>query len=103
CTFSSDFLTVAYDASTGRVLWQRIYDGPDHLRDEATAIAVSPDGSKVFVTGEAWDRARMTTSRRSPTTRPPERRCGPSATTTRVTTPTSRGASPSARTARRWS
>jgi len=48
---SGDYLTAAYDAAGGGELWTARYDGPDHLLDRATAIAVSPDGLKVFVTG----------------------------------------------------
>jgi PQQ-like domain len=51
----SDFGTVAYDASTGAMLWGSAYDGPAGAGDEAFDLAVSPDGSKVFVTG--WTRA----------------------------------------------
>src|SRR5205814_2331759 len=47
--FDNDFLTVAYDASTGAQLWSARYDHDDF--DYTRAIAVSPDGSKVFVTG----------------------------------------------------
>ncbi len=46
-----DFTTVAYDADTGGELWVRRYDGPAHRDDPATALAVSDDGSRLFVTG----------------------------------------------------
>ena len=47
-----NFGTVAYDAATGNRLWLREYDGHTHSRsDEALAMAISPDGSTVFVTG----------------------------------------------------
>ena len=42
--------TVAYDAATGSTRWLRLY--PDRPRGSpGVGIAVSPDGSKVFVTG----------------------------------------------------
>ena len=46
-----DYGTVAYRASTGTRLWARLYDGPGHGQDYASAVVVSPDGRKVFVTG----------------------------------------------------
>jgi DNA-binding beta-propeller fold protein YncE len=48
-----DYLTIAYDASTGAALWHRRYDTPTNDPDVARSVAVSPDGSKVFVTGES--------------------------------------------------
>lgn len=42
--------TVAFD-SAGRRLWTATHDGPMGLRDFATSIASSPDGTTVFVTG----------------------------------------------------
>lgn len=49
-----DYVTLAYDSATGARLWKRRFSSPLGIsRDEAAALAVSPDGSSVFVTGAA--------------------------------------------------
>jgi outer membrane protein assembly factor BamB len=50
---SEDYATAAYDASTGSQLWTRSYNGPGDGTDIARAVAVSLDGSEVFVTGQS--------------------------------------------------
>jgi hypothetical protein len=47
----SDFFTMALDADTGAVHWARRYHGPNGSADAPGGIALSPDGSSVFVTG----------------------------------------------------
>lgn len=46
-----DYATVAYKTSTGERVWIRRYDDPAHRDDKAAGLALSPDGSRVFVTG----------------------------------------------------
>jgi len=50
-TGNQDFATVAYAARSGATVWTRTYDGRAHAGDSAQAIAVSPDGAAVYVTG----------------------------------------------------
>jgi DNA-binding beta-propeller fold protein YncE len=49
----ADYATVAINASNGHRLWAKRYDDAAHGDDRATAIALSPDGTKLFVTGES--------------------------------------------------
>jgi WD40 repeat protein len=59
--YSTDFATIAYDARTGAQRWVAGYDDPSNSDDSPLAIAASPDGSSVFVTGlstgatTSWD------------------------------------------------
>lgn len=49
-----DFVTIAYDAASGERLWISAYSGPGTGTDEAFAIAESPNGSLVAVTGRSY-------------------------------------------------
>lgn len=52
-----DYVTVAYDALSGSRVWSRRYTGPGAHGDFPKAMAVSPDGTRVFVTGSSYDPA----------------------------------------------
>lgn len=46
-----DYATLGYNAATGAQLWVKRYSGPTDGDDNGAAVAVSPDGAKVYVTG----------------------------------------------------
>ena len=63
-TERNDWNTVAYDSSTGALLWTERHNGPLDGQDQVTALGVSPDGSTLFVTGtsaDQFDRATYAT------------------------------------------
>ena len=51
-----NFATIAYDTATGEVIWTSDYDGPEHLPDVPTSMAIAPDGATVFVAGTSGGR-----------------------------------------------
>jgi DNA-binding beta-propeller fold protein YncE len=52
CCSEPEFATVAYDATTGAPRWLATYHGPGRS-DTPRAVAVSPDGSAVYVAGQS--------------------------------------------------
>jgi hypothetical protein len=48
-----DFVTVGLNATTGVLLWTRVYDGPAKGGDDPAAITVTPDGHHVLVAGSS--------------------------------------------------
>lgn len=51
-SLDGDVLTVAHDTATGKRLWTAVFASPA-TANLTRSIAVSPDGTKVFVTGSA--------------------------------------------------
>ncbi len=51
-----EFGTIAYDQSTGALLWGRLFD-PKQGGSSATSMVVAPDSSKVIVTGATADQS----------------------------------------------
>lgn len=47
------YCTVAYNAATGAVRWQAAYQTGQFIHPTASSLALSPDGSALFVTGTA--------------------------------------------------
>jgi WD40 repeat protein len=52
-----DYTTVAYEADSGAPAWTATYSGPGSGTDTAGAVAVTPDGSTVIITGQSQGKA----------------------------------------------
>jgi DNA-binding beta-propeller fold protein YncE len=52
-----DYTTIEYTASTGLQQWITRYNGPGNGDDTARSITTSPDGTKVYVTGQSYSGA----------------------------------------------
>lgn len=52
-TSNTDLTTIAYRAASGAQLWVARYNGPASFIDSGTALAVTPNGSTVVVTGSS--------------------------------------------------
>lgn len=53
--YDADFLTVAYSLRNGREVWRAYHDGiGEQKSDRVGGLAVSPDGSRVLVTGDSY-------------------------------------------------
>jgi WD40 repeat protein len=50
---TTDYVTIAYDASTGTQVWFDAYDGPTYRAEASCCLAVSGDGSRVVITGSS--------------------------------------------------
>ena len=48
-----DFITLAYAAGDGALIGATSYDGRLHQEDRESDMALSPDGSRLFVTGDS--------------------------------------------------
>ena len=93
-TGGTDYATLAYDAATGSMLWTAMSDGRGHGTDVAVVLAVSPDGSRLFVTGRSTGpdrKANYATIAYDATTGSPS---GPGSTAGRMATRTKGGRSP---------
>jgi DNA-binding beta-propeller fold protein YncE len=49
-TNSNAVITIAYDTAGGAPLWARRYQGPAQQLDEPGALAISPDGARLYMT-----------------------------------------------------
>jgi hypothetical protein len=49
-----DIVTIGYDATTGAQQWVTRFDGTEHFQDAAFGLALSRDGSRLYVQGESW-------------------------------------------------
>ncbi|MEV4172043.1 S8 family serine peptidase [Nonomuraea sp. NPDC049709] len=47
------YFTVAYDTADGKQKWLAHYDGPGSGTDDARVIEVTPDGTRLFVSGQS--------------------------------------------------
>ncbi|GAA2816115.1 hypothetical protein GCM10020220_000330 [Nonomuraea rubra] len=49
----ADYFVAAYDTADGKEKWQARYDGPGKGTDDARVIELTPDGTRLFVSGQS--------------------------------------------------